>query len=250
MKLRLEAEDQAKKRKKGLRDLDGEDESSEGEDEYMHDPQLAGLMSAGTGSGKDLLGLTMVKSKSRAAAGLSQSPRNMERTKDVLGTRNTAESDGHESRNGTSHGRDLYSSTEDEDDLDARPSKPSRATYDKAQRQRADAGLSSKNPSTIHSETSSKAGSILKQFAKPLPRKPDNQKLTNVRMDLERSPIKHKSSGTTSNDNRLGNSTADTVEPHSSTQDWLAKRRADKERKERETKRKAKAADDIPTFLI
>lgn len=86
LRFRREAEDTAKKIRNGVKHAgyDSERESSESEDEYMQDPQLAGLMTVEKRLGKDLSSMTKTRSNTRAAAGYSQSPHNVERKRDAL----------------------------------------------------------------------------------------------------------------------------------------------------------------------
>jgi len=72
-KLRLEAEEKARQVRRGLKKMGVGDESEE-EDEYMHDPQLAGLMTGSQREAQDLTVLAKARSNTRAAAGFAKSP--------------------------------------------------------------------------------------------------------------------------------------------------------------------------------
>ncbi|KAK0942377.1 hypothetical protein LTR29_006141 [Friedmanniomyces endolithicus] len=111
-KQRLEAEEKARQVRRGLKKMGAGDESEE-EDEYMHDPQLAGLMTGSQREAQDLTVLAKARANTRAAAGFARSPQKarMKRQHPEVafrkqGVPNTkpAESESHDS--------------EDEDDLD------------------------------------------------------------------------------------------------------------------------------------
>jgi hypothetical protein len=76
--MQKEKERNAKRQKEGIRKINGEQEQ-DSEDEYLHDPQLRGLMinsqaQVKTGTLKGLKGLERPKADTRAAAGLEGSP--------------------------------------------------------------------------------------------------------------------------------------------------------------------------------
>ncbi|TKA76268.1 hypothetical protein B0A55_01846 [Friedmanniomyces simplex] len=77
--LRLEAEEKARQAKSGLKGSGVGDESEEDDDEYMHDPQLAGLMTGSQREAQDLTVLAKARSNTRAAAGFTKSPQKVRR---------------------------------------------------------------------------------------------------------------------------------------------------------------------------
>lgn len=209
--LKLEAEELAKKRRAAAR-ADGDEGSSSGEgDDYMQDAQLAGLMMGEARSGKDLTTVVKAQPKTRAAAGFSQSPKSTERTQNVLSA--------------------------------AAPySKMPLNTEVKAEMKQTDGrGYPSKG---------SGSATIFKQFA----RKPVNLDQSGPAADTLGQ--RHTSSNKTSpkSPTKMTESTlhgpAETTTTKESAREYLAKKRAEKERKEQEAKRKAKMADSIPTFLF
>ena len=228
LRMKIEAEEKDRKIKKGIRKLgDGdEDESDEAEDEYMYDPQLAGLMTRDNPIRKELSYLSKAKSNTRAAAGFMQSPHNIERKKDVL-----------------VFDHDPF--TEDSDDLDRAPSQKAKPSYSKAaKRDRENGHPNAINGSTPKIELGSSR--IFKRFAKPAVQE-DNRnatafqrtsstKISTVK-EAPPSPLR-------------ANEAAENHTSKSAASDYLTKRRLEKERKEREEKRKAKKANEIPTFLF
>ena len=242
LRMRLEAEETAKKIKNGVTNVSGEDESSGSEDEYMHDPQLAGLMTNKSQVRKDLSGVSKARSNTRAAAGFSQSPQNIERKRDVFADNGQAKTVA-PSTKAAKVLDDQVSSDASEDDLDAAPSRPIRPAYAKAlKRQHATDG-NLEQQSFVKNRTMERVG-VFERFANPVEERQDNvfksrpkQAEPTAKEDAKRqSPTKHQPM------NKHAQSSA--------ASEHLAKRRAEKERKEREEKRKAKKADEIPTFLF
>lgn len=218
LRVKLEGEQLARKRRAARRD---EESSSGEEDDYMRDPQLAGLIMGETRSGKDLLTATNALPKTRAAAGFLQSPRSSEKTRDVFDARDAAEVSMRSSKTGR---------------FDNVPN----GEYETVEKPRI----------RIDGYDRSESGNIFKQFA----RKPSDadrdaptvrsaqQRKASIDQSLSISPSRTKDHTlTTSNDN---------ITTKESAREYLAKKRADKERKEREEKRKGKMADSIPTFLF
>jgi hypothetical protein len=225
LRLKVEADELRRKRKDAAR-LDGEGSSSSGEredeDDYMRDSQLAGLMTGEMRSGKDLLPMGNAHSKTRAAAGFLQSPRHAEKKrKDVFDDDDLATV----SRNReTSQARTAINGEEDAVDTQL-------VKYD--------------------GQLWAKPKNVFKQFARTTPStdhdKPMSSSLkARIYSDKDlatSSPSRTKDNGTTNED--------DTISSREAARDYLAKRRADKERREREEKkRKAKSGDSIPTFLF
>ena len=228
LRMKLEAEEKDRKIKNGIKKLGdgGEDESSEGEDEYMYDPQLAGLMTGDNPVRKELSDLSKVKSNTRAAAGFVQSPHNVERKKDVL----TVDHD---------------PLTEDSDDLDIAPLKKTKPSPAKAAKQYQRNGgaveINGSKPKAAPDSTG-----IFKRYTKSAVEEDQN----NAAAFERTSPMKlSKVKDATPLPSRAGEA-AESPTKKSSASDYLTKRRLEKERKEREEKRKAKKANDIPTFLI
>ncbi|KAF2483038.1 hypothetical protein BDY17DRAFT_323803 [Neohortaea acidophila] len=213
LKLQIEARGKADKLRQAIRlatkELNGA--GSGEEDDYMNDPQLAGLMT-GENVSRDLSGVSTLKANTRAAAGLLQSPRNVERTRDVIADRSAIKAaPKFAPANGRVGGliKEEEESTADEDDLDALQKDARRANV---------------KVESIPSRT--------KHLGEP----PSNN-------TAPRSNATHASG------------TVKTQEPSSTfrdtqTFDFLAKRRAEREKKKREEERQAKRAIDVPTFII
>lgn len=85
LRMKMEAEERAKKQKKRA-GLEEDDDESDDNDEYMAVPQLAGLMtsSQSTQTRTGTEGVVKAKSNTRAAAGYLQSPNKGKRTKNVF----------------------------------------------------------------------------------------------------------------------------------------------------------------------
>jgi len=84
LKLMKEAKATARNIKEGLAGMNGRaDSDGEEEDEYMRDPQLAGLMTGSQRTGQELTGFGKAKSNTRAAAGFTKSPQKARRTRDA-----------------------------------------------------------------------------------------------------------------------------------------------------------------------
>lgn len=123
-KLRLEAEEKARKAKAGVKAMIGGGESDEEEeDDYMLDPQLAGLMTASQRSAHDLTGLAKAKANTRAAAGFERSPQKKRTISHdhFIQAGSTRRAKGRQKQPAASESGE---SSEDDDDLDARPSRP------------------------------------------------------------------------------------------------------------------------------
>ncbi|KAF2771485.1 hypothetical protein EJ03DRAFT_349498 [Teratosphaeria nubilosa] len=113
-KLELEAKGHRKQIQKSLKAI----ESDEEEDGYMHDPQLALLMTGPRSNGQDLRGVPKLKSNTRAAAGFSRSPKKP-KARANNDARNVGKAPAKQQSSSMPHD-DSDSETED-DDLDAPP---------------------------------------------------------------------------------------------------------------------------------
>ena len=245
LKMQMEAEERAK----GIKNAMGEEDDSDADD-FLQDPQLAGLMMGGMTGSKDLTELAKAKSHTRAAAGFAQSPRNVER---IMGGTLDDQVTASEPISSLNKAKKLFDedvySDEDDDDLDASSSRAK--TSDRAR-----PGKGEKTPNGFDKDmrdtrrtTKSDASSIFKQFASESNSSWDGQKLRNnehslaitrtvTRTVTETSPV--------SIDEPENSKSKAAVDSHK----YLAKRKADRERREREEKRKANEAIDIPTFAF
>ena len=244
LKLKLEAEARAKKIKDGLGGIGSEDDSSE--DEYMQDPQLAGLMTKEKRLGKDLSGIVKAKSNTRAAAGFPQRSRN------VVHATKALSNEGHAKVAATSviAGRTLKKdvNSEDEDNLDATLSRPTKSSFANSDhRHDTSNGYRRGEDKTVDMSESS---GIFKRFVQ---QSRVNRTVPNKSRDDDLPSSDQINSSSFATDSRQ---TTITGQPpvrsakSAGVSEYLAKRRADKERKEREEKRKTRRADDVPTFLI
>ena len=253
LRVRLETEEKARNMKDGLVKVRNEGESSE-EDDYMLDPQLAGLMTRAKGVGKDLSGITKAKSNTRAAAGFSQSPRNVERRRDALVHRNEPDSKPAAiSRNASKAFEDEVFSADAESDLDAPPTKPTWPTYGKAEKRRpAPNGYQEKQPK-LEAKSTSESSGMFKRFAQPSQADCFGEN-RNIDDDLPTIQRKDKPSGSAdktvaiSPSKKAGSTSRDSQSTAAS--DYLTKRKANKERREREEERKSKQTFEVPTFLF
>ena len=224
LRLKLEAEENGKKIKNGIKQLGQEDESSEAEDEYMYDPQLAGLMTREKQTRRDLSDLTKAKSNTRAAAGFMQSPHNVERKKDALAFENDA-------------------LTEDSDDLDSAPPRMANTKIANAE-SRYSKSKDIGEASGVKRKPAADGFGIFKRYSKTAVEERRDDTMAFQRT----SPSKLSTNSTTKLSPRR--ESIEQMTAPRPTSDYLARKRAEKERKEREEKRKAKKADDIPTFIF
>lgn len=239
LKMKLESERRAKKIKDGMSGLGEEDESSE--DEYMHDPQLAGLMTREERKGKDLSGIMKAKSNTRAAAGFDQSPRNIERKRDALAN------DGEHSQVAASKasGRGYKaqrSFTEGDNDLDAASSLLNNRYTTKAE----------DRSRTKDAQTKTKNAGFFKEFAQTSTRERSEGPFITAKAS-KTSGDTYKSSSITEKTSSVAQAATSPLaakDARPAVSEYLAKRRADKARREREEKRNSKRVDDVPTFLI
>jgi hypothetical protein len=225
LKMKLEAAENGKKINKGLKQL-GDDESSDVEDDYMRDPQLAGLMTMDHQVRKDLSDISKTKSNTRAAAGFSQSPHNIERKKDALAV-------------------EIEVFSDDTDDLDSAPPRKTKSSVTKSKDLADLDDGHSRSIDSARPRSTTESSSVFKRFAKASA-KEDGDNMPKV---SRRSPLRTSKLAETA----LGGpqpSDADGIRRSSSAPDYLTKRRLEHERKEREERRKAKKLDEVPTFLI
>jgi hypothetical protein len=248
LKLRQEAEDNAEQRAQGQGDSDDDDE-------YLMDPQLAGLMTGGSRFREVLshdltVKISANKSNTRAAAGYSQSPHKEHKTFDIFGAGPSRNLSKPTSRSSLVVSEDDET---DEDDLNAAPP-----------------------PAVIPTRFSARAGSV--------PGAPTwdgvraaRDKLVELSRGTDRSfdpKIKTSGSGlgvhsitsesTTSSDNRLhggsmplsgtktfaNSSIAEDEANKKRASEHLAQKRAAREQREREEKRKSAKTVTIPTFIL
>lgn len=246
LKVKLEAGAKAKKIKDSMGEGDSENESSE--DEYMQDPQLAGLMTREKGS-KDLSGIAKARSNTRAAAGFVQSPHNVERKRDALKQEDTHKPEKNSKQSSKSFEEEAYSS--DENGLDAAPARPMKALSDRSEQWNSTIlGLYGAKGKSSNSK-SPENPSIFKQFAQ-------KSKIDDEASLRDEDFLNSKQKQSTSFPANQSESTTTSVtnpSPKKSTHSagvssYLAKRRADREKKDLEEKRKAKRTDEVPTFLL
>ncbi|KAK3721310.1 hypothetical protein LTR37_003186 [Vermiconidia calcicola] len=247
LKLRLEADAKAKKQKAGLKGMHSDDESSGDEDDYMNDPQLAGLMTGEELMGRDLTGLAKAKSNTRAAAGFDQSPRNVERFRDALADSSKVPVEASSSKRGKPFSNEVYSSAEDDDDdLDTAPpvrqARP--ASVQTQKRETAPSNRNERNSRTTN-RTTARATGIFKQFAKAPQDDHHDDPIGFKRTDGDGVGTNRKQPSTIlpsscSNGEMKGNTFS--TPSSSSAQQFLAQRRADKERKQRDAQPKAQKA--------
>ncbi|KAK5165537.1 uncharacterized protein LTR77_009066 [Saxophila tyrrhenica] len=264
VRLKGEVEERAQKRREVV---GGESSEEEDEDEYMHDPLLAVLMTKDKGMARDLVSVRRGRAKTRAAAGFEQSPRNVERRRDLVGERETSPprfdlAKARRPAGGEAAKQERYrqepprqeapSSDDDEDGLDAPPVRTARPTYAKADKRRAESaapGTASKDTNGVKREDRKESESVFKQFARP--------KAESSRIAPPTSRRRHEQAAAASKltktpgmfgETDKNSGTKSAVSDDAATH--YAKYKADKEKKQQEQKRKAKAADEIPTFLF
>jgi len=224
------------------------DEESEEEDPYMQDPQLAGLMTGSQHTTRDLTGMAKAKAKTRAAAGYSKSPRK-ERVVDRDFGRKSETDRGGSSKRPATVDEDDQSVDDDKDDLDGPAIKSSKQ----------------KPPVSMHP-----ADYVNERHFKPAQHETDRSESSNFfkRFTSKSSEGKHSDQRTKAHhsptiikDNRadegikqsfLTDTTimSKTSEQSQARSDFLAKRRAAREKKEQEEKRKSQRMDDVPTWLV
>lgn len=226
-RMQLEAEEKDRKIKDGVKKLGDDDESSEAEDEYMYDPQLAGLMTRDNPVRRDLSNISKAKSNTRAAAGFGRSSQNAERKEDALVVDDDKFSD-------------------DTDDLDNPPPVRSKPSLSNSEARHTVPRNESRKIHDTKLKPVMESSRIFKRFTKPSA-DDDRDNEAHVRCA---SPPKVKKASETSPTQSRTIDTGDNGTSHTSTREYLSKRRLERERKEREEKRKAKKADDIPTFLL
>lgn len=252
LRIKLEAEENRKKQDE-MRKLAYGDDNGSDEDEFMDDPQLAGLMTGSQMSASQNLAKARLSALTAAGAGSTsgslQSPHNLSRTRNTL-----AAASGSKSRPSSA-----FASVEEEDDdevetdsddLDARPAKSNRSA------EWADRPALNTTRSSIEQEdsrTSMQAyGQIIpKQFARaaPLERKPVKQESpssiawprSRVKAEPQSSPMRPIKA-----ESRYASLFND--DPPELPCAAAAQQEAEQAKKDAE-KRKA-AEDSIPTFLF
>ncbi|KAK3630476.1 hypothetical protein LTR56_009474 [Elasticomyces elasticus] len=118
-KLKLEADAKDKRIQGGLKGMGVEEEGEdEDNDEYMHDPHLAGLMTGSQRATQDLTGLVKPRANTRAAAGFKNSPQKA-REKPWYAKGATSDSAASRSKQAVHESEE----SDDDDDLDG-PSQP------------------------------------------------------------------------------------------------------------------------------
>lgn len=241
LRMQLEAEEKAKKIKSAMKG--GEDESSAEEDEYMQDPQLAGLMTGAKNTKKDLSGISKQRLDTRAAAGFSQSPRNIERTKDVSVENNEITPAPTFSKARRVFGEEVYSDTED--DLDAVPCRSTRPSYAKTEKRPSVFKEFGKDRTETKDVTESKGSNPFQRCA----RTPEDTRLgQTLENDGDSLAFQRRERKPTLTSPKV--EAASTNAKSTAASEYLAKRRAERQKKEREDKRKTKTAIDVPTFAI
>lgn len=244
LQLRLEAEEKARKMKSGLKKANDEDDSSEEEDAYMADPQLAGLMTSEKLVGTNLSDLTKARSNTRAAAGFSQSPRNVERTRDALAERPNVNEKPTASSSKINRALRHDVSSEDEDDsLDTAPVQPRRPNAAGIRKRKLARDGEYANPSITRDGKKPEDSGIFKRFAQP-PQADRIEAKHGSDGGFERVERKHKSPSPS-----MQTTTSNNTRPATAI-DLFAKRRADREKKEQAERRKVKQKLEVPTFLI
>ena len=241
LRLKKEAAENAGKQKKGLKD---DDESSD-EDPYMHDPQLAGLMTGEVRTGKNLSGMAKVKSNTRAAAGFSQSPKNVGRVRDMFAENNRTKETPPPSKGKKVFREEAYSTDDEDDDLDAYPRKrlPQPSTKQEAR----------SNNSAGTNDVSKTHCGFFKPFIKSVDDHENDDALSFKRKHKESASADRKPAMPLSNDagelKRKTSSTTNTGSSH----DFIARRRAEKEKKDREEKQQGTGSrrySDIPLLVL
>ncbi|KAK3677920.1 hypothetical protein LTR78_002015 [Recurvomyces mirabilis] len=234
-KIRLEAEAQERKAQAGLKGLlAGSDEEEEDRDAYMHDPQLAGLMTGSQKVAPDLTGTTKPRANTRAAAGFLQSPQKARRQRKILDENASNDADS---------GSDL------------------------------DSGLPAKRQQPSRAHTAGVTTADRKKVANPQPKTNANGFFKRFASDSDDRESGSRPDGTTAHhpdERRVRSSQAteqllagpsklsEPVSPFNvrsqATADFLAKRRAREavrqKNAKKEEKQKSTSSIDVPTFLL
>ncbi|KAK1069097.1 hypothetical protein LTR74_005139 [Friedmanniomyces endolithicus] len=248
-KMRLEAEEKARQVRRGLKKM-GVGDESEDEDEYMHDPQLAGLMTGSQREAQDLTVLAKARSNTRAAAGFAKSPQKV-RVKRQPAEVATRKNESSKTKRPESESRD----SDGEDDLDG-------SSHSKQARK-------SKLPAVRPSKTSDENVSRSKQqpqtsgFFKRFASTPDEDKPSSKTSSTQASHVLASPTGTIASsskalppadagqdDDSLFLSTARSQ----ATSAFLAKRRAREAAKQKSAAQsdtsKARSTIAVPTFIL
>jgi len=233
LKMKIEGRETAKSIKDAMK---GEANGSSDEDGYMYDPQLAGLMTGAKASRKDLSGMAKAMSNTRAAAGFSQSPRNVERKKDAFASVEPSSAVPATSRSRVAFEEEDLSGSED--DLDAVPPstssnllRPTKTAYT-LNGQTAPHKKSPGGRDELPNFAGSSAGLTLTR-----PGDRGHHIKPEIKAEEPMSPSALRSDR--GSDDRIR------VSPG-----YASKRKAERERRQRQEKRKASTAIEVPTFVI
>jgi hypothetical protein len=239
-KLKREAEGHRTKFHDGMKNI-LRDESEGEDDEYMQDPQLAGLMTGSQPITQELTGTAKVRSNTRAAAGFSKSPRK-DRWKDKLPVRSTPKT---KPAPAAHSGEDTE--TEDSDDLDAPPRRTKAATPKPE-------GSSSTRGDGNPAKSNGTSG-IFKQFAKPT-----DQSEIKPRDNVQERSMPRNSAERTNHSLATQSSRSSSIKTSgfiSLRKDYepgifgfLPRRKAREKQEQEEKIKKGNAAIDVPTFII
>ena len=270
-RLRQEAQEKDKLIKDGMRKIDASYVSESEDDEYMQDPQLAGLMTGSQRASKDLTGMGKAKSNTRAAAGFKHSPEKLRRTKDTSPEfAHVVDSD--------------HEDGDESDDLDAAPTRKSTSSTNGTSKDTGGSGTSGPSSTLVqhvpgHGLVLTKRTGIFKKFADP-----DKVLLqANGRPCERRTTTGYREAQAAkdlANTNKRSNQPASVSSSSRSTREFpngearsgpdfggftrskesieaaefLAKRRAKaqarREKEEKDAKRKGTTTIDVPTFAI
>jgi hypothetical protein len=238
LRLREEAEDNFEQR--AQKQLEGESD-----DEYLMDPQLAGLMTGGNrfreNMNQDLTARIPVKSHTRAAAGFSQSPHKEDKTFDAFVSRPGKDLSRSMSRSSLMVGDD--DDETDEDDLNAAP-RPTQ-NRDDASTKRKPALLFDLPLPKSKSFESPRVRSSEMNSVPPKPRTS-----ANLSFSASTKPSVYAALKSGSGFKAPGDITADEEAKKQKASEFVAQKRAARARREREEKRKSANAVTIPTFIL
>jgi len=253
-KLKLEAEAKAKQIKNGLNGMNAPaKDDSEEEDEYMFDPQLAGLMTGSQRASQDLKGLAKARSNTRAAAGFTRSPQKPRSKYEKPATSNGKASS---SKQPVPQSEE----SEDEDDLD-RPIRSRQTSQPKISTSRQPQRSRSEREALAAKAANNAAPGFFKRFAGTS--EEGNQRRT--ASDPQPSAASTASKQPTSSRVKPTSATTEAIDSASpekpiqqsqATLDYRAKRQArlaaQQKRKDEDTEKaaKPKSTIDVPTFAI
>jgi hypothetical protein len=249
LKLREEAEDNFEQRAQ-------KQQESESDDEYLMDPQLAGLMTGGKRFREDMnqdltARIPATKSHTRAAAGYSQSPHKEQKTFDVFASRPGKNLSRTMSRSSLAMVDDDET---DEDDLNAAPPPIKNAGDTSTKRKPASTTTLSFDLPTPQSKPVRNPRvydrSRVTDNMPPKPRMSANLSfLASIKSD-ELATVKGVSAPSNSFKPSTSSIVVDDETKKQKAIEYLAQKRAARERREREEKRKTAKAVTIPTFML